>query len=83
MPELKEAKVMAKSDELVKYITQRVVHYIDTPKDERKARTKAKEPWTMKWFGMIPFAVSLWVGKKEKSMNTQGDMQKRSSSGKG
>jgi 5'(3')-deoxyribonucleotidase len=83
MPELKEAKVMAKSDELVKYITQRVVHYIDTPKDERKARTKAKEPWTMKWFGMIPFAVSLWVGKKEKTMHTQGDMQKRSSSGKG
>lgn len=33
---------MAKSDELVKYITQRVVHYIDTPKDERKGRTKRK-----------------------------------------
>lgn len=33
---------MAKSDELVKYITQRVVHYIDTPKDERKGRTKGK-----------------------------------------
>lgn len=72
---------MAKSDELVKYITQRVVHYIDTPKDERKGRTKRKEPWAMKWFGMIPFAVSLWVGKKEKEFDPKS--HKRSSSGKG
>ncbi|WFR61943.1 YqzE family protein [Paenibacillus amylolyticus] len=72
---------MAKSDELVKYITQRVVHYIDTPKDERKGRAKRKEPWAMKWFGMIPFAVSLWVGKKEKELDTPS--HKRSSSGKG
>ncbi|MFC9707805.1 YqzE family protein [Paenibacillus sp. NPDC056933] len=73
---------MAKSDELVKYITERVVHYIDTPKDERKGRTKIKEPWTMKWFGMIPFAVSLWVGKKEKAMNSPENREKPSSSGK-
>ncbi|MBR2567553.1 MAG: YqzE family protein [Paenibacillus sp.] len=62
---------MAKSDELVKYITQRVVHYIDTPKDERKerrAQSRRKEPWSMRWFGMLPFAISLWVGKKERSM---------------
>lgn len=72
---------MAKSDELVKYITQRVVHYIDTPKDEWKERAKRKEPWAMKWFGMIPFAVSLWVGKKEKELDRPS--HKRSSSGKG
>ncbi|UPK46086.1 YqzE family protein [Paenibacillus pabuli] len=66
---------MAKSDELVKYITERVVHYIDTPKDERR-RTKTKEPWAMKWFGMIPFAVSLWVGKKEKAIKSERKMQK-------
>ncbi|WP_427052560.1 YqzE family protein [Paenibacillus sp. TC-CSREp1] len=62
---------MAKGDELVKYITQRVVHYMDTPKDERKerrAQSRRKEPWSIKWFGMIPFAVSLWVGQKESSM---------------
>ncbi|PYE52331.1 YqzE family protein [Paenibacillus barcinonensis] len=62
---------MAKSDELVKYITQRVVNYMDTPKDERKerkAQSRRKEPWAMKWFGMIPFAFSLWVGQKESSM---------------
>ncbi|MEO2204208.1 YqzE family protein [Paenibacillus pabuli] len=74
---------MAKSDELVKYITQRVVHFMDTPKEERKGRSKVKEPWAMKWFGMLPFAVSLWVGKKEKDLNPRGEMQKRSSSGKG
>ncbi|MCM3205261.1 YqzE family protein [Paenibacillus illinoisensis] len=74
---------MAKSDELVKYITQRVVHFMDTPKEERKGRSKIKEPWAMKWFGMLPFAVSLWVGEKEKALDPRGEMQKRSSSGKG
>ena len=74
---------MAKSDELVKYITQRVVHFMDTPKEERRGRSKVKEPWAMKWFGMLPFAVSLWVGKKDKNLNPRGEMQKRSSSGKG
>ncbi|PAF32402.1 YqzE family protein [Paenibacillus sp. 7516] len=73
---------MAKSDELVKYITQRVVHFMDTPKEERKGRSKVKEPWAMKWFGMLPFAVSLWVGKKEKALDSRREMQKRSSSGK-
>lgn len=73
---------MAKSDELVKYITQRVVHFMDTPKEERKGRSKVKEPWAMKWFGMLPFAVSLWVGKKEKALDSSREMQKRSSSGK-
>ena len=61
---------MAKSDELVKYITQRVVHYIDTPKDERKGRTKKERAGAMKWFGMIPFAVSLWVKRKKNSIHS-------------
>ncbi|MHA0857824.1 YqzE family protein [Paenibacillus sp. CMAA1364] len=43
---------------LVKYITEQVVTYIETPKEERKI--KQKEPWSMKWFGMIPIGVTLW-----------------------
>ncbi|MDO7905975.1 YqzE family protein [Paenibacillus sp. JX-17] len=51
---------MASSDDLVKYITQRVVTYMEMPREERK-NTRNKEPWTVKWFGMIPFSMSLWA----------------------
>jgi hypothetical protein len=43
---------------LVKYITEQVVTYIETPKEER--RTVVKEPWSTKWFGMIPIGLTLW-----------------------
>lgn len=43
---------------LVKYITEQVVTYIETPREER--HTTVKEPWTTKWFGMIPIGLSLW-----------------------
>ncbi|MWV43761.1 YqzE family protein [Paenibacillus sp. HJL G12] len=50
---------MASGDELVKYITERVVTFMETPKEERRRHTKPKEPWTAKWFGMIPLGLSL------------------------
>lgn len=50
---------MANSNDLIKYITERVVTYIDTPKEVRK-KGRNKEPWSVRWFGMIPFSVSLW-----------------------
>lgn len=52
---------MAKGDELVKYITERVVDYVETPREVRRERSKPKEPWTRRWFGMIPFSLSLWA----------------------
>lgn len=55
----KELIRMASGDELIKYITERVVHFIDTPKDVRR-QAKVKESWTTRWFGMIPFSMSLW-----------------------
>ncbi|AWB46862.1 YqzE family protein [Paenibacillus sp. CAA11] len=55
---------MAKGDELVKYITERVVTYVETPREVRKQqRIRVKEPWSRKWFGMIPFSISLWWSK--------------------
>lgn len=56
---LKEWIRMASGDELIKYITERVVHYIDTPREIRR-KTKVKESWSTRWFGMIPFSMSLW-----------------------
>lgn len=54
---------MAKGDELVKYITEKVVDFVETPREVRRERSKPKEPWTRRWFGMIPFSVSLWAGQ--------------------
>ncbi|MNO16665.1 hypothetical protein D3C76_63510 [compost metagenome] len=55
---------MAKGDELVKYITERVVDYVETPREIRKERRiRNKEPWSSRWFGMIPFSISLWAGR--------------------
>ncbi|ANS73893.1 hypothetical protein AWM70_04325 [Paenibacillus yonginensis] len=51
---------MAKGDELVRYITERVVHYVETPKEVRRVRKQVKEPWSTKWFGMIPASLSMW-----------------------
>lgn len=56
---------MAKSDELVKYVTQQVVKYMDTPKEVRKQvradRKVGRESWQNRWFGMLPFALRMWT----------------------
>ncbi|WP_018750664.1 YqzE family protein [Paenibacillus sanguinis] len=69
---------MAKGDELVKYITERVVDYVETPREVRRERSKPREPWTQRWFGMIPFSLSLWAKelpkvnrRKEKGQETE------------
>ncbi|AET60185.1 YqzE family protein [Paenibacillus terrae] len=62
---------MAKSDELVTYITQRIVRYMETPRDVRRRRKQSREPWVYKWFGMLPLALNMWIksarkGRKER-----------------
>lgn len=56
---------MAKSDELIKYITQRVVTYMDTPREERirsKENVKVQRGrWDVRWFGMLPLAAAMWA----------------------
>ncbi|EGL16817.1 MULTISPECIES: YqzE family protein [Paenibacillus] len=57
---------MAKGgEELVKYITEQVVHYIETPRQVRKeARVRHKETresWSVHWFGMIPLSISMII----------------------
>jgi len=55
---------MAKSDELVKYLTVQVVKYIETPKDVRKqvraGRKEVREQWQYRWFGLLPVALRIW-----------------------
>ncbi|MFB9327127.1 YqzE family protein [Paenibacillus aurantiacus] len=55
---------MAGRDDLIKYVTQQVVTYMDTPEEERRKRRQAakaaREPWLTKWFGIAPVGIALW-----------------------
>ena len=62
---------MAKSDELVTYITQRIVRYIETPRDIRRSQKKTREPWMSKWFGMMPLALKMWIKSARRSRREQ------------
>ncbi|OBZ14694.1 hypothetical protein A8L34_12315 [Bacillus sp. FJAT-27264] len=57
-------------DELVKYITEKIVVFIEDPRSSiRSHKEMAKQPWSEKWFGMIPMGWSIWRGnwpRKEK-----------------
>ncbi|USB32200.1 YqzE family protein [Paenibacillus sp. YPG26] len=56
---------MASGDELVKIITEKVVHFVETPKEVRRQEQRnQREPWTRKWFGMIPLAIEMWWGSR-------------------
>lgn len=50
-----------KTNDYVKFLTQTVVEHLDTPKEERKKRKterkQLKEPFTYKYFGIMPFVV--------------------------
>lgn len=50
-------------DELVKYITEKVVVYIEDPRAIRAQRAATKQPWSQKWFGMLPLGLSIWRSK--------------------
>jgi hypothetical protein len=49
------------SNDIVKYLTQEFVRFIDTPKENRKK--KQKESWASRWFGMIPMSFKVFWGK--------------------
>jgi len=47
--------------ELIKFLTQRLVQYLETPREERRKRRHAKEPWAVRWFGMIPLSLRMLI----------------------
>lgn len=58
---------MANGDDFVKYLTERVVKFVETPKEVRRqkkaGRKEVKEQWQYRWFGMLPFAIRMWFGR--------------------
>lgn len=57
-------------EKLVRYITEKVARYVDTPaeirRQERRARASRKAGWTTRWFGLIPFTLSVWMNRMRK-----------------
>ncbi|RED56286.1 YqzE family protein [Cohnella lupini] len=59
--------------EYLKYVTEQVVSYMDTPADENEKKHKkvSREPWLTKWFGVAPMGLMMWwnnrVDKKNKT----------------
>jgi len=54
---------VASGNDLIRHITERVVRYIDTPREvrwEAKNTGKPKEMWQYRWFGMLPVTVRVW-----------------------
>jgi hypothetical protein len=52
-------------DEWIKYITEKLLYYAETPKKVRRQKRaihrKVREPWQYRWFGMLPFAIGMWL----------------------
>ncbi|WP_078552875.1 YqzE family protein [Bacillus alkalicellulosilyticus] len=58
-------------NEIVKYVTQQFVTYVDQPKEQRLAskieRKESKPPLQYHMFGMIPLALSIvWKNSRTK-----------------
>ncbi|PZE20917.1 YqzE family protein [Paenibacillus xerothermodurans] len=61
---------MAKGDELVKYVAEQFIDYIETPREVRKeakaSRKERRERWQYRWFGMLPVALRMWTDEVRK-----------------
>ncbi|QHT61948.1 YqzE family protein [Paenibacillus lycopersici] len=62
---------MDKPEEYIKFMTGKMVDYIEMPTEQRKEKRKkakaAKEPWLTRWFGLGGFAIAQWLQARDKS----------------
>jgi hypothetical protein len=55
----------AKGDDLVKYIAERLTEYVEAPssiRDRRQSKRTERPSWQVRWFGMLPFSIGMWLG---------------------
>jgi hypothetical protein len=61
-------------DELIKFLTEQVVTYFETPKEVRKHAKQInkinKENWQSRWFGMLPLAIRMMSQQFRKNKRT-------------
>ncbi|MBO8171270.1 MAG: YqzE family protein [Bacillaceae bacterium] len=55
------------SHDLVKYLTEEFVKYVETPRKQRKER-KVRENWSSRWFGMIPMSIMMAIRRKDRKL---------------
>jgi hypothetical protein len=58
-----------KKSEYLKYMTERVVRYLDKSPDaiqSRQEKKRRREPWLTRWFGVVPMGLQMWWGSREK-----------------
>lgn len=55
-------------NDYVKFMTQEIVRYMDTPQEERKKQKETKKAsksdLSSRWFGVLPFAFRLLLKKR-------------------
>ncbi|NGM84471.1 YqzE family protein [Paenibacillus sp. 7124] len=52
-------------EDLVKYITEKVVVYMESPRESRGRSRAGKQPWSQRWFGMLPVGLSIWRSSRK------------------
>jgi hypothetical protein len=61
---------MAAGNDVVKYLTQKIIKYLDEPKavrtERRRTKKNEKEPMLTFLFGMVPMGLGLAFKKKRK-----------------
>ncbi|TVY04341.1 YqzE family protein [Cohnella terricola] len=58
------------SSEYLKYMTERVVSYMERSEDEETSPPKkSREPWLTKWFGVAPLGLMVWWMNRTESRN--------------
>jgi hypothetical protein len=51
----------------ITFMIEKMVWFMETPKKDRKAiRSAKKEPWSYRWFGMIPMSMKMATKKLRK-----------------
>lgn len=56
-------------NDYIKYVTQEITAYIDTPRDEKKLKRSQKKSlspiFSNRWFGILPFAFKFFKKKSK------------------
>ncbi|PCK20900.1 YqzE family protein [Bacillus pumilus] len=59
-----------KTNDYVKYMTQEIIKYMNTPRDERKEhkqeKMETKLPFSQRLFGVLPFGFSMMLKKRHR-----------------
>lgn len=47
------------------YLLERFIWFMETPRTERKKlKQSRKEPWSVRWFGLLPFSMKMTIYKQ-------------------